>query len=174
MDATIAVPVWYFVVAWLACWAVDLLGVEPFASRILKAVVVLVCLIIVLWRLAHHGWLLGAIRGRWVFLYQGALTLQVFPFKLSRRGRIIVRYAGEWLIFARQGEFIGKEAGADHRQAGAADSQASRSYPLTQFWRAACLLPGRRARWQDRRHHSPLYIARLAGTVAPCGASVSW
>jgi hypothetical protein len=57
------VSITYFVVAWLACWLIDLiiiiargpLTIDP----VLKFIVVLLCLSIVLYRLAHHGWLLG-------------------------------------------------------------------------------------------------------------------
>jgi hypothetical protein len=51
----------YFVVAWLACWTVDLIvavargpvTIDP----ILKLLIVAVCLIIVMIGLARHGWL---------------------------------------------------------------------------------------------------------------------
>ena len=63
MDASIAVPVWYIVVFWLAKATIDLvvavargpLTIAP----ILELVVALLCLIVVVWRLAHHGWLLS-------------------------------------------------------------------------------------------------------------------
>jgi hypothetical protein len=52
----------YFVVAWLACWLIDLVIIVArgpvLIDPILKLVVVLVCLIIVLVGLARHGWLL--------------------------------------------------------------------------------------------------------------------
>jgi len=57
------VAIVYFVIAWLACWAVDLIIIV--ASRpimldpVVKLVIVLVCLIIILLRLARHGWLLS-------------------------------------------------------------------------------------------------------------------
>jgi hypothetical protein len=52
----------YAVVAWLACWLVDLL--IQLSSRplmldpILKAIIVLICLAIILFGLSRHGWLL--------------------------------------------------------------------------------------------------------------------
>jgi hypothetical protein len=53
----------YAIIAWLACWLVDLI---IFVARgpvmidpILKLVIVLVCLIIILVGLARHGWLLA-------------------------------------------------------------------------------------------------------------------
>jgi hypothetical protein len=52
----------YFVVAWLACWLVDLVIVVArgpvMIDPILKLIIVLVCLVIVLVGLARHGWLL--------------------------------------------------------------------------------------------------------------------
>jgi hypothetical protein len=52
----------YFIVAWLACWLVDLILVVArgpvMIDPILKLVIVLVCLIIVLVALSRHGWLL--------------------------------------------------------------------------------------------------------------------
>lgn len=53
----------YGVVAWLACWLIDLiitvargpLLIDP----ILKLIIVLACLLIILVRLARHGWLLA-------------------------------------------------------------------------------------------------------------------
>ncbi|HTB46470.1 MAG TPA: hypothetical protein VK741_22810 [Acetobacteraceae bacterium] len=53
----------YAVIAWLACWLVDLIVVVArgpvMIDPILKLLVVLVCLIIVLVGLARHGWLLA-------------------------------------------------------------------------------------------------------------------
>jgi hypothetical protein len=52
----------YGVVAWLACWLVDLL--IQLSSRplmldpILKAIIVVICLAIILLGLSRHGWLL--------------------------------------------------------------------------------------------------------------------
>ena len=52
----------YFVVAWLACWLVDLVIVVArgpvLIDPILKLIIVLVCLVIVLVGLARHAWLL--------------------------------------------------------------------------------------------------------------------
>jgi hypothetical protein len=52
----------YFVVAWLACWLVDLIVTVArgpvLIDPILKLLIVLVCLIIVLIGLARHAWLL--------------------------------------------------------------------------------------------------------------------
>ena len=52
----------YFIVAWLACWLVDLIVIVArgpvMIDPILKLVIVLVCLIIILVALARHGWLL--------------------------------------------------------------------------------------------------------------------
>ena len=55
-----------FVAAWLFCLAVDLIltvSTHPGGSSViypvLKLIVVLLCLIVLVWRLAHHGWLLG-------------------------------------------------------------------------------------------------------------------
>jgi len=54
----------YFIVAWLGCWAIDLtvlvarspaIPIDP----VLKLIVVLVCLILILIKLARHGWLLS-------------------------------------------------------------------------------------------------------------------
>ena len=54
----------YFVVAWLGCWAVDLIVIVArgpvLIDPIAKLLVVLLCLVIVVVRLAHHGWLLGS------------------------------------------------------------------------------------------------------------------
>jgi hypothetical protein len=53
----------YFVVAWLACWLIDLVVIVArgplLIDPVLKLVIVLVCLIIVLLGLARHGWLLS-------------------------------------------------------------------------------------------------------------------
>ena len=57
------IAILYGVVAWLACWLIDLiitvargpLLIDP----ILKLVIVLACLLIILVRLAKHGWLLA-------------------------------------------------------------------------------------------------------------------
>jgi hypothetical protein len=52
----------YFVVAWLACWLVDLVIIVArgpvLIDPILKLVIVLVCLIAVLVGLGRAGWLL--------------------------------------------------------------------------------------------------------------------
>ncbi len=52
----------YFVVAWLACWLIDLVIIvvrgPVLIDPILKLLVVLVCLVIVLVGLARHAWLL--------------------------------------------------------------------------------------------------------------------
>ena len=53
----------YAVVAWLACWLVDLIVIVArgpvLIDPILKLLIVLICLIIVLVGLARHGWLLS-------------------------------------------------------------------------------------------------------------------
>jgi hypothetical protein len=53
----------YFVIAWLACWMVDLVIIVArgpvMIDPILKLIIVLICLVIVLIRLSRHGWLLG-------------------------------------------------------------------------------------------------------------------
>jgi hypothetical protein len=53
----------YFVVAWLACWLVDLIVIVArgpvMIDSILKLIIVLLCLVIVLIGLARHGWLLS-------------------------------------------------------------------------------------------------------------------
>jgi hypothetical protein len=53
----------YAVVAWLACWLVDLVIIVArgpvLIDPILKLLIVLVCLIIVLVGLARHRWLLA-------------------------------------------------------------------------------------------------------------------
>lgn len=53
----------YAVVAWLACWLVDLIVIVArgpvLIDPILKLMIVLICLIIVLVGLARHGWLLS-------------------------------------------------------------------------------------------------------------------
>lgn len=55
------VAVTYFTVAWLGCWAIDLVIIVArgpvLIDPILKLIVVLLCLIVVLIRLARHGWL---------------------------------------------------------------------------------------------------------------------
>ena len=52
----------YFVVAWLACWLVDLVIIVArgpvLIDPILKLIIVLVCLIIVLVSLGRAGWLI--------------------------------------------------------------------------------------------------------------------
>lgn len=52
----------YFVVAWLACWLVDLVIIVArgpvLIDPILKLVIVLVCLVIILVGLGRSGWLL--------------------------------------------------------------------------------------------------------------------
>jgi hypothetical protein len=53
----------YGVIAWLACWLVDLViivarGPVLLVDPILKLIIVLVCLIIVMVGLARHRWLL--------------------------------------------------------------------------------------------------------------------
>jgi hypothetical protein len=51
----------YFVVAWLACWLVDLIVIvvrgPVLIDPILKLVIVLLCLAVVLIGLSRHGWL---------------------------------------------------------------------------------------------------------------------
>ena len=53
----------YFVVAWLACWLVDLIVIVArgpvLIDPILKLVIVLLCLAVVLIGLSRHGWLLA-------------------------------------------------------------------------------------------------------------------
>lgn len=53
----------YAVVAWLACWLVDLVVIVArgplLIDPVLKLVIVLLCLAVVLLGLARHGWLLG-------------------------------------------------------------------------------------------------------------------
>jgi hypothetical protein len=53
----------YAIIAWLACWLVDLIIIVArgpvMIDPILKLVIVLVCLIIILVGLARHGWLLA-------------------------------------------------------------------------------------------------------------------
>ena len=55
------VAIVYFVLAWLACWTVDLVVVVArgpvMIDPILKLLIVLVCLMVVLVRLARQGWL---------------------------------------------------------------------------------------------------------------------
>jgi len=57
------VAIVYFVIAWLACWLVDLVIIVArgpvLIDPIIKLIIVLICLIIVLLRLAKHGWLLA-------------------------------------------------------------------------------------------------------------------
>jgi hypothetical protein len=52
----------YAIVAWLACWLVDLIVIVArgpvLIDPILKLVIVLLCLVIVLIGLARHAWLL--------------------------------------------------------------------------------------------------------------------
>ena len=52
----------YFVVAWLACWLVDLIVIVArgpvLIDPILKLIIVLLCTVIVLVGLARSGWLL--------------------------------------------------------------------------------------------------------------------
>jgi hypothetical protein len=52
----------YFVVAWLACWLVDLVIIVArgpvLIDPILKLIIVLVCLIVILVNLGKAGWLL--------------------------------------------------------------------------------------------------------------------
>ena len=53
----------YFVLAWLACWLVDLVVIVArgpvLIDPILKLVIVLMCLIVIMVGLARHGWLLA-------------------------------------------------------------------------------------------------------------------
>jgi hypothetical protein len=52
----------YFVVAYLACWLVDLIVTVArgplLIDPVLKLIIVLVCLAIILFGLSRHGWLL--------------------------------------------------------------------------------------------------------------------
>ena len=52
----------YAIVAWLACWLVDLIIIVArgpvLIDPILKLVIVLVCLLVILIGLARHGWLM--------------------------------------------------------------------------------------------------------------------
>ena len=52
----------YGIIAWLACWLVDLIIIVArgplLIDPILKLVIVLVCLLIIVVRLARHGWML--------------------------------------------------------------------------------------------------------------------
>jgi hypothetical protein len=52
----------YAIVAWLACWLIDLIIIVArgpvLIDPILKLVVVLICLAIIVIGLARHGWLL--------------------------------------------------------------------------------------------------------------------
>jgi hypothetical protein len=56
------VAIVYFVVAWLACWLVDLIVIVArgpvLIDPILKLIIVVLCLAVVLMRLYRHGWLL--------------------------------------------------------------------------------------------------------------------
>lgn len=62
MDIAASLAIFYGVVAWLACWAIDLIilvarsPVVPL-DPVLKLIVVLVCLIFLLIRVGRHGWL---------------------------------------------------------------------------------------------------------------------
>jgi hypothetical protein len=53
----------YFIVAWIACWAIDLIVAVArgplLIDPILKLIVVLLCLAVVVLQLSRHGWLLG-------------------------------------------------------------------------------------------------------------------
>jgi hypothetical protein len=53
----------YFVVAWLACWLVDLIVTVArgplLIDPVLKLIIVLICLAIILFGLSRHGWLLA-------------------------------------------------------------------------------------------------------------------
>lgn len=52
----------YFVIAWLACWLVDLIVIVArgplLIDPVLKLIIVLICLAIILFGLSRHGWLL--------------------------------------------------------------------------------------------------------------------
>jgi hypothetical protein len=52
----------YAIVAWLACWLVDLIVIVArgpvLIDPILKLVIVLLCLVVILIGLARHAWLL--------------------------------------------------------------------------------------------------------------------
>lgn len=52
----------YAIVAWLACWLVDLIVIVArgpvLIDPILKLIIVLLCLAIILFGLSRHGWLL--------------------------------------------------------------------------------------------------------------------
>jgi hypothetical protein len=52
----------YAIVAWLACWLVDLIVIVArgplLIDPVLKLVIVLICLAIILFGLSRHGWLL--------------------------------------------------------------------------------------------------------------------
>lgn len=52
----------YAVVAWLACWLVDLIVIVArgpvLIDPILKLLIVLICLVVILVGLGRHGWLL--------------------------------------------------------------------------------------------------------------------
>ena len=53
----------YAIIAWLACWLVDLIIIVArgpvLIDPILKLVIILICLVVILIGLAKHGWLLG-------------------------------------------------------------------------------------------------------------------
>lgn len=53
----------YAVIAWLACWLVDLVIIVArgpmLIDPILKLIIVAICLAIVLFGLSRHGWLLA-------------------------------------------------------------------------------------------------------------------
>jgi hypothetical protein len=55
------IAITYFVVAWLAAWAIDLVVIVArgpvIIDPILKLIVVLLCLVVVLFNLAKHHWL---------------------------------------------------------------------------------------------------------------------
>jgi hypothetical protein len=63
MGEQVFLPIFYFVVAWLACWAIDLIVLVARSPAIpidpvLKLVVVLVCLVFLLIRVGRAGWIL--------------------------------------------------------------------------------------------------------------------
>jgi hypothetical protein len=53
----------YAIVAWLACWLVDLIVIVArgplLIDPVLKLIIVLICLAIILFGLSRHGWLLS-------------------------------------------------------------------------------------------------------------------
>ncbi len=61
MNEMLTISVCYFVVAWLACWAIDLVASVARGPRnadvVIKAAVVIVCLLIVLMKLSRAHWL---------------------------------------------------------------------------------------------------------------------